>query len=401
MNFKHILSIILVFALSFGLCSFAVADKEPEIPEGYTPIYTAEDLNNIRNNLSGKYILMNDIDLSEYSEWKVIGNFETPFTGELDGNGYSITGFKSKDSLLGRTENATIKSLGIVDCIITQPEEFASNSSVLGAFAGHSISSVFENCFVTGSINVCIRVGLLALASYCSAGGLVGVSKNSSFVNCYNHTNIHFAYDKISSSEIGGLVGDSYNTKFESCYSIGNISAENIDKFEPESSNIHKGGLVGSADETTVFNYCYYRNDLDFAVGKERSNPDGTKSLSDAEMKNQNSFEGFDFENAWEISNGYPVLKNDKSVIKNKINLKYKESQPVSENQNIEIVSWKSSDNNVAIINDDGDVEAIGVGSATISVETSDGRSESVAVNVSYTFWQKIIVYLFFGWLWY
>ena len=35
------------------------------VPEGYTPIYTIDDLYAVRNDLSGNYILMNDIDLSE------------------------------------------------------------------------------------------------------------------------------------------------------------------------------------------------------------------------------------------------------------------------------------------------------------------------------------------------
>lgn len=36
-----------------------------EVPAGYTAIRTIDDLYAIRNNLSGKYILMNDIDLSQ------------------------------------------------------------------------------------------------------------------------------------------------------------------------------------------------------------------------------------------------------------------------------------------------------------------------------------------------
>ena len=400
MNCKSILSVFLIFILTFGMCSTAFAVDD--VPDGYTPIYTAEDLYNIRNNLSGKYILMNDIDLSDSSEWKVIGDYGLPFTGELNGNGFLIIGLNTKRSLLGWVENAIIKDLGIFNCNIFQPEETASSSSSAGAFADNATNSSFEKCFATGSINVCVSVGWMTLASYCSTGGLVGISKNSTFVNCYNHANIHFTYDKISSAEIGGLVGDSYNTNFSSCYSTGKVSSENINKFELESSNIHKGGLAGSADNTTVFNYCYYENDLNFAIGNEQSTPNGTKSLSDAEMKNQNSFAGFDFDNVWKMEeNGYPKLKNNKVDINNKISLKYKGTQPVSENQNVEIISWESSDDKVAIINDDGDIEAVGVGSATISVETSDGQSGNIVVSVSYAFWQKIIVYLFFGWLWY
>ena len=43
------------------------------VPAGYKGIYTAQDLDNIRNNRSGKYILMNDIDLSSWGEWTPIG----------------------------------------------------------------------------------------------------------------------------------------------------------------------------------------------------------------------------------------------------------------------------------------------------------------------------------------
>ena len=36
-----------------------------EVPEGYIGIYSKSDLNKVRDNLSGNYILMNDIDLTE------------------------------------------------------------------------------------------------------------------------------------------------------------------------------------------------------------------------------------------------------------------------------------------------------------------------------------------------
>ena len=67
-------------------------------------IYDAADLDNIRNDLSGHYILMNDIDL-EGTEWKPIGkcedgtsDYRNPceitderFSGIFDGQGYEIT----------------------------------------------------------------------------------------------------------------------------------------------------------------------------------------------------------------------------------------------------------------------------------------------------------------------
>ncbi|MGE5456313.1 MAG: prepilin-type N-terminal cleavage/methylation domain-containing protein, partial [Ignavibacteriales bacterium] len=56
------------------------------VPTGWTAIITPQDLNNMRNNLAGKYILMNNIALS--GSWNPIMDF----AGSLDGNGFKITG---------------------------------------------------------------------------------------------------------------------------------------------------------------------------------------------------------------------------------------------------------------------------------------------------------------------
>ena len=40
MNCKSILSVFLIFMLTFGMCSTAFAVDN--VPDGYTPIYTAE-----------------------------------------------------------------------------------------------------------------------------------------------------------------------------------------------------------------------------------------------------------------------------------------------------------------------------------------------------------------------
>ena len=77
-----------------------------EVPDGYTGIYTAEDLDNVRNDLYGNYILMNDIVLTE-ADYREGGIFEggfvpigagkgiysdNAFHGIFNGNGYVISG---------------------------------------------------------------------------------------------------------------------------------------------------------------------------------------------------------------------------------------------------------------------------------------------------------------------
>ncbi|MBR6361266.1 MAG: hypothetical protein IKS04_05665, partial [Clostridia bacterium] len=103
---KKTLSVILSWLMLIGIPGF-VSFAADDVPEGYTEIYDIEDLYMIRNNLGGKYILMNDIDLTadlaeggnwnEGMGWTPIGINSTgcePFTGIFDGNGHTLTGFR-------------------------------------------------------------------------------------------------------------------------------------------------------------------------------------------------------------------------------------------------------------------------------------------------------------------
>ena len=68
------------------------------VPAGYKGIYNVDDLNNIRNNTSGKYILMNDIYylIDEIGEnWEPIDKF----SGVLNGNGKKICSLTYKGKL--------------------------------------------------------------------------------------------------------------------------------------------------------------------------------------------------------------------------------------------------------------------------------------------------------------
>ena len=84
------------------------------VPEGYTPIYTIDDLYAVRNDLSGNYILMNDIDLSETAPggdwdsgngWKPIGNYENPFKGIFEGNGYLVKNMHIYGEILNKNNS--------------------------------------------------------------------------------------------------------------------------------------------------------------------------------------------------------------------------------------------------------------------------------------------------------
>ena len=67
--------------------------RKDEVPEGWIGVYTVSDLDRVRDDLDGKYILMNDLTFTEADgTFTPIGTMEAPFMGEFDGNGRVIRG---------------------------------------------------------------------------------------------------------------------------------------------------------------------------------------------------------------------------------------------------------------------------------------------------------------------
>lgn len=106
--FQYVLFILFSFLLSI----FPLIPNKHSLAkiyaEGEIEIYSIEDLNAIRDNLSGSYKLMNDLDFNNPSSWEdyntnhdiilnpstgwlPIGSSSTAFSGVFDGQGYSIS----------------------------------------------------------------------------------------------------------------------------------------------------------------------------------------------------------------------------------------------------------------------------------------------------------------------
>lgn len=84
---------------------------------------------------------------------------------------------------------------------------------------------------------------------------------------------------------------------------------------------------------------------------------------------------------------------------KDKYLLTYTLNPTNATNQN---VKWKSSNTSVVTVDDKGNVVAVGTGTATITIMAEDGSiTDTVTVNVKYTWWQWIIRIVLLGWLWY
>jgi hypothetical protein len=210
------------------------------------PIRTWYDLDAVRNNLTGSYILMNDLNATSagYTElasptanggkgWQPIGNTTNSFTGSFDGQGYEI-----KDLFIDRPEENEIglfgwvgeggifKNVGVVEAVVT-------GSNFTGGLVGANGGAV-SNSYFTGGVTGSEFVGGLVGAN----GGAVSDSYSTGNVTGSGEQQWLF---------VGGLVGASNGTVFNS-YSTGIVTGTGTNIY------LFVGGLVGNNHYGTVSN---------------------------------------------------------------------------------------------------------------------------------------------------
>lgn len=241
-----------------------------EVPTGYVGIYTKSDLDNIRNNLSGNYILMNDIDFSadDFSEagqfyndgkgWSSIGNSETPFTGTFDGNGYCINGLSISGGItesmyvgLFGYNKGCIKNTTIIGQITGT---HASNTVYVGMIAGYSEGTI-ENCKSVGAISMestILRATYEAPYSY--VGGITGCSVGTLSL-CENACDIQATPSVIAYAEavayLGGVAGIANSSTVSNCINLGTITlTPTLDA--NTGITVYAGGISGQSNSNTT-----------------------------------------------------------------------------------------------------------------------------------------------------
>ena len=129
--------------------SSSPAEEEAEKSGKIIFLSTEADLRNISADMTAAYVMTNDITLS--GAWRTPGGV---FTGNFDGNGYTIRGFKISSGtegyagLLGRL-SGTVSNLTIENARMNCGGELS-----VGAIAGEVTGeSLITNCNVTGALN--------------------------------------------------------------------------------------------------------------------------------------------------------------------------------------------------------------------------------------------------------
>ena len=273
-----------------------------------TPIASVDEINGIL--ASGKYELVRSIDLGG-AEWTPIGTSSSPFTGEFNGNGYTVSNFKittgRKYVGLFGYNNGVIKNLGV--------ENFTVNVSYSGiVYAGGLVGSnsgSITNSYAAGNVSA------TAPSSYAHAGGLVGENGGGSITNSYATGEVSAtAPSSYSSAYAGGLVG-SNSGDITNSYATGNVSATST-----SSSSAYAGGLVGRNTGSSITN-CYRYSGQTF-YRKEDSDTYFTASNTEGTEEDLTTLQSVSFhtstlgwdESVWNFVEGaFPSLKNAGTAI--------------------------------------------------------------------------------------
>jgi hypothetical protein len=231
-------------------------------------ICTVEDLEALANFVNDGYgdatagiyyKLMNDLDLSGYSNWEPIGNSHA-FQGNFNGNNHTISNLtidrasESNIGLFGYINNGTVQNLGIVDCDI-------KGTVGVGSLVGTANNATLSNCYASGSVN-----------GEWFVGGLVGSNDDhATITNCYATGNV------TGGSFVGGLAGyNNDNSAITNAYATGNVTGDNF-----------VGGLAGNNNDNSAIANCFATGNVTSTVG---SNAGGIAGMQDNGSAITNSY---------------------------------------------------------------------------------------------------------------
>jgi hypothetical protein len=220
-------------------CDTSGSDDDDDIIK----ISTAEQFNEIRNNLGGHYVLEADINLASYANFVPIGRFEPvseqdaddpklelAFTGVFDGNGHKIS-----NVIINAPETAGVGlfgciagDVGTIKNLVVENVTVTGMMLVGGVIGYGATTNTIENITLQGENNITGEVGML--------GGIIG-GGSCGIRNCNARADVVLNGDGAQGIGIlaGGMedgsiisctvTGGSITVTGTACYSIGALAA--------------------------------------------------------------------------------------------------------------------------------------------------------------------------------
>jgi len=243
---KRVITLLLVFAMLFTMLPIpaqaaerefiASIIRQEEVPEGYTGIYNEAQLRAMENDVYGKYILMDNIKVTNQSALCI----DTPFKGILNGNGYTISGINQSAvvergddvylGLFGKIDGAMISNLKVSGSISL---EFISSGGYLrgNLFVGGIAAYAQGDMVITNCVNeVSINYGDTAtiMQRYHAAGGILGSydgeTSKPQISFCKNTANL-FAKVETMGAIVGLWEADLCDGFIYACLNTGNVNS--------------------------------------------------------------------------------------------------------------------------------------------------------------------------------
>ena len=301
------------------------------------------DLDNVRNDLTGDYVLVNDLDENTDGYDGIGDDFEPigdspfgdrdddEFIGSLDGQGYEITGLTidmPSENFVGLIGNndGTVENIGVVNADITA-------GSFVGVLTGHNgdgttgTDATVSNSYATGSVTGDRQVGGLVgdnggeiSESYATVDVTGNVDVGGFMGRCTLNGAVSKSYATGSvtgDDDVGGLIGNNNNDNSEisKSYATGSVTGERrvgglVGRDESFGSIISKsyaagdvtgeedvGGLIGTNNNATISD-SYWDTE---SSGQDTS--DGGTGLTTEKMQGseaETNMDGFDFDDVWD-----------------------------------------------------------------------------------------------------
>lgn len=215
-------------------------------PQGIECIYTLEDLQNMKTDVSAHYLLMNDIDASptssgsggwDHNGFEPVGTSTDPFVGTFDGQNHVIDGLRinRNEGDLGLFGNvgagAEIANVRLENVSVNgRSKQFGGGAGAVGALVGRNDGGTISAVRVEGEVKSARNV----------TGGLIGRSVDG-VIRAAEST-----VEVTGKSYVGGLVGEVRGGTIEDSETSGPVHA----------SGEKIGGLVGffSGDDGEIVN---------------------------------------------------------------------------------------------------------------------------------------------------